>query len=76
MQVVAGCLAAAILAHMSLINPIARNSVDRVLEPWAGGHFGNSDVSQPYTAAAATTRSRRRGYPWVRCGGTSARTGC
>eukprot|EP00038_Savillea_parva_P007780 m.172466 g.172466 ORF g.172466 m.172466 type:complete len:355 (-) comp13543_c0_seq1:746-1810(-) len=30
------------LAHMQLINPMPRNTVDRDLPPWRGGKFGNN----------------------------------
>ena len=40
-------LVASVHGHAALISPAPRNAVDRKLEPWAGGRFGDATCEHP-----------------------------
>jgi hypothetical protein len=64
LQVVLLALLHQTAAHSSLISPISRNAVDRVLAPWSNGTFGNNrSCAHP---AWENTTYKRFGTCWVR----------
>ena len=60
------CLVPHILHHSSLLSPMPRNAVDRDLQPWSGGRFGdNQSCAHPSYESQHNNATRERfGLCW------------